>query len=140
MAFWDTSAIVALCVHQPAGGRIRGLLAEHRRLVVWWATPVEVRSALARLVRKESITQAGMSQALDRLAALRRSWSEVVPTDKVRNLADDFPERHALRAADALQLAAALVWCREKPRKRVFVCLDERLAAAAENTGFQVVP
>jgi hypothetical protein len=33
-------------------------------------------------------------------------------------IAQELPGRHELRAADALQLAAALVWCRERARKR----------------------
>jgi hypothetical protein len=39
-----------------------------------------------------------------------------------------------------LQLAAALVWCNERPRRRVMVCFDERLAAAAEQAGFTLIP
>jgi len=38
---------------------------------------------------------------------------------------------HPLRAADALQLAAALVWFRDHPAGLDFVCLDERLRTAA---------
>ena len=50
-----------------------------------------------------------------------------------------FPSRSsALRAADALQLAAALVWAKQLPRKRLFVCFDGRLAEAAGKEGFTV--
>ncbi len=139
MAFWDTSAIVPLCVYQPANGKIRRLQAEHRRPVVWWETPVEVRSALARLVREESITNSGLAQALDRLALLRRTWLEVLPTERVRSLAENLPERYQMRAADAFQLAAALVWCNERPRRRPFVCFDRQLAANAATAGFTVL-
>lgn len=44
----------------------------------------------------------------------------------------------ALRAADALQLAAALLWCEEQPHGEGFVTLDERLADAAANEAFTV--
>ena len=44
----------------------------------------------------------------------------------------------ALRAADAFQLAAALVWCKERPNRRLFVSFDNALADAAEAEGFDV--
>lgn len=47
---------------------------------------------------------------------------------------------HALRSADALQLAAALVACDERPRGETFVSLDERLRNAAQREGFTVLP
>ncbi|MFC1791802.1 hypothetical protein ACFL0I_04985 [Gemmatimonadota bacterium] len=46
---------------------------------------------------------------------------------------------HALRAADALQLSAALVWA-GSPRGAELVTYDERLALAARLEGFRVVP
>jgi hypothetical protein len=44
-----------------------------------------------------------------------------------------------LRAADALQLAAALIWCNHYPRGRTFISGDERLLEAAEREGFDVI-
>jgi predicted nucleic acid-binding protein len=46
---------------------------------------------------------------------------------------------HPLRAADALQLASALVACDERPDRLPLVTLDERLAAAAMREGFRVL-
>lgn len=45
---------------------------------------------------------------------------------------------HPLRAADALQLAAALVLSDFEPRTLPFVTLDDRLASAARREGFEV--
>ncbi|MBI3970827.1 MAG: PIN domain-containing protein [Chloroflexi bacterium] len=139
MSFWAASAVVPLGLHQPATGRLRQLLREHRRPVVWWGTPVEVRSALARLAGEGAIDQTGLEQAVERLTILRRSWAEVLPAEKVRALAETLRDRHGLRAADAPQLAAALVWCNQRPRKRPFVCFDQRLAQAASKVGFAVL-
>jgi hypothetical protein len=47
---------------------------------------------------------------------------------------------HPLRAADALQLGAALVWCEEQSHGEVFVCLDARLREAARREGFSLAP
>jgi hypothetical protein len=47
---------------------------------------------------------------------------------------------HPLRAADALQLAAALIASEETPQTLEFICLDDRLALAARREGFTVIP
>jgi hypothetical protein len=47
---------------------------------------------------------------------------------------------HPLRAADAFQLAAALLWCEEDPSRETFVCLDDRLLEAARREGFRILP
>lgn len=138
--FWDTSAVVPLCCHQGPSSAVRRLLKEHRRMVVWWGTPVEACSALARLRREGALDDATHEQALGRLQVLRRAWSEVQPVEPVRAMAEDLLVRCALRAADALQLAAALVACSEKPRRRSLVCLDDKLSIAARQVGFTVVP
>jgi hypothetical protein len=109
-------------------------------MIVWWGTPLEARSAFARLVREGGLTGAERDAAVRLLGRLRLTWDEILPTEKLRALAEDLPDAHVLRAADAAQLAAALVWCGERPRKRPFVCLDERLRTAALELGFSVRP
>lgn len=137
-AFWDTSALLTLFVNQAAGSRARAVSRRLPHLVVWWGTTVEVRSALARLAREGALTPKGAAQALVRLDALRARWDEVEPSESVRRLAEGFPESRGLRAGDAFQLAAALVWCRERPSHRPFVSFDNALAMAAEAEGFDV--
>jgi hypothetical protein len=101
---------------------------------------VEVRSALARLTAGDVLSPTQQQQALLRLSVLRLSWAEILPTERLRDIAESLPDAHGLRAADALQLAAALIWCREKPRGRPFICFDERLVNAAALVGFAVQP
>ena len=140
MAFWDASAIVPLCCSQPAIAQGRRLRRELKRMVVWWGTPLEARSAFARLVRERELTADQRIAAVRLLAQLRAAWDEILPTEKIRLLAEDLPDAHGVRAADAAQLAAALVWCRERPKQRPFVCFDERLRTAASALGFSVRP
>ncbi len=47
---------------------------------------------------------------------------------------------HPLKSADALQLAAALVWAGNTTRDHHFVCLDKRLRKAAGKEGFRILP
>lgn len=140
MAFWDASAIVPLCCSQPASAQGRPLRRELKRMVVWWGTPLEARSAFARLVRDAHISPDDRIAAVKLLGQLRVTWDEILPTEQLRSLAEELPDAHRLRAADAAQLAAALVWCRERPKQRPFVCFDERLSTAASELGFSVRP
>lgn len=140
MAFWDASAIVPLCCSQAATNRSRTRLREEGRIVVWWGTLIEARSAFARLVREGALTDAERITAMRLLDQLRPSWDEIQPSERVRTLAEELPDRHGVRALDAMQLAAALVWCRERPNRRPFICFDEYLSGAAAAVGFSVRP
>jgi hypothetical protein len=59
--------------------------------------------------------------------------------EPLRRLAQRLVRVHPLRAADAFQLAAALVAAEPDPSGVEFVCLDPRLANAASREGFRVV-
>jgi hypothetical protein len=109
-------------------------------MVVWWGTPLEARSAFARLVREGHLDAAGRADAIKRLGQLRAAWDEISPIERVRALAEGLPDAHGVRAADAAQLGAALVWCRERPNGRPLVCFDDRLRTAAAALGFSVRP
>lgn len=136
-AFWDASTVVPLCVAQANSAVVRAAL-QNRSVAVWWGTPVEVTAALWRLLRSGEVSQQQFRRALERLGRLRVRWTEVAPTPRLRELAEGLLERHTLRAADSLQLAAALAWCEERALKQHFMCLDRRLAEAALKEGFQV--
>jgi predicted nucleic acid-binding protein len=138
VAFWDSSAIVPLCCSQAATATVRKLLREDRRVVAWWGTPIEARSAFARLAREGRLSDAERGRAIRLLDQIRQSWDEIQPSEQVRSIAETLPDRYGVRASDAAQLAAALVWCGERPRRRSFVCFDDRLAEAAAAAGFTV--
>ncbi len=139
MAFWDASALVPLCAHRRESAFVRQLAGRDRWLTVWWGTSVELFSALARLLREGMLTGETHPSAVRRLERLRTMWYEILPTEEVRRLAESMPEHYGLRALDAFQLAAALVWCSERPRRRQFVCLDHRLGEAASRMGFTAI-
>jgi hypothetical protein len=80
-----------------------------------------------------------LKHALTQKGVLRRSWVEVEPSERLRDIAETLPERYGLRGFDSLQLAAALVWCKEKPRQRPFASFDQQLAHAAAKAGFNVI-
>jgi len=138
--FWDSSALVPLLVRQPASERLEGLLRRDPAVVLWWGAAVECASALARLQREGTLQRSGLRQAHQVLDHLRARAFEVEPVEEVRARALRLLAVHPLRAADSLQLAAALLWCRERPQRVGFVSLDDALRLAAGAEGFQVMP
>jgi predicted nucleic acid-binding protein len=138
-AFWDTSAIVPLCCYQTSSSKARQIARTYGRQIVWWATPVEAISALQRLVREKHITQQESAQSYARLVYLRNRWNEIQPTDQLRAKAEQLLRMHKLRAADSLQLSAALLWCNNHPREHVFIAGDEALSNAAQIEGFTIL-
>ena len=139
MKFWDSSAIVPLLLSEPATPAMQGIAVKDPSMLVWWATEVECASALARLERDESLNTHIAAQAFGRLTELSAGWHEVDASDGVREAAVRFLRVHQLRAADALQLAAAFVAAERRPATLELVTLDDRLAAAARKEGFVVV-
>lgn len=107
-------------------------------MVAWWATAVEGRGAFIRLQREGLLSEAAFRVSCERLSALLSTSKEILPSGAVREIALQQLQRFPLRAADALQLSAALAWSKERPRGRWFVCDDRRLAAAATAAGFEV--
>lgn len=140
MRFWDSSAVVPLLVAEPASQRLLQLLRADGALVVWWGTSIECGSAIARRERDGALDSASANVAFEQLRALQPSWAEVTPSVKVRDIALRLLRTHPLRAPDSLQLAAAIVAADDEPATLGFVCLDERLSAAALREGFTVSP
>jgi predicted nucleic acid-binding protein len=119
--FWDSSALVPLCVRQTASQSFRQL----------WRHS-------SRLHRENQIDAKGLQFAINRLEAMRRQWREIITGDKLHSIAAELPDTYSLRALDSFQLAAALVWCKEKPKGRLFICDDMRLSEAAQKVGFTI--
>jgi uncharacterized protein len=138
MKFWDASAVVPLLVAEGTTDAVQASALEDSTMLVWWATQVECASALARLERDGALGAVGVGEAFARLAQLAEAWHVVDPSDGVREAAVRFLRVHPLRAADALQLAAAFIAADRRPPSLEIVTLDERLASAATKEGFGV--
>lgn len=139
MRFWDASAIIPLLGAEPTRERLIALLDEDPDMLAWWGTPVEIASAVARREREGLLTADEVGAALAAARELAESWHEIVPSDAVRRTAERLLRLHPLRAADSLQLAAALVAADYDPANLPMVCLDVRLAQSARREGFSVI-
>lgn len=139
MKFWDASAVIPLLLAEPQRAALLGELERDPVMLVWWGTPVECVSAIARREREGALGAEQARAAIERLRSLSLSWQEVLPTDAVRATAQRLLRVHALRAADSLQLAAAVLVAERDPATLPLVSLDERLCDAAAREGFQIV-
>ncbi len=119
--------------------RLGELYLQEDGILVWWGAELECASAIARLEREERLSPREASLALQRLDDLARSWHLVEPVEALRRTARRLLRVHALRAADSLQLAAALLASEGQPSTLGFVCLDVRLGTAAQREGFTVI-
>lgn len=138
MKFWDSSALVPLLVEEPSTSALANLYNEDSLMIAWWGADTECVSALARLERDGYLSPSLIAECLKRLQELRQCWQEVQPAETVKEAARRLLRVHNLRAADALQLAAAMIVSENRPSSLEFVCLDERLILAAQREGFSL--
>lgn len=139
MKFWDTSAIIPLVLVESASARVRNWYRTDSEIIVWTLTRVELLSAIARRRREDSRSTPMLTAARRNIIRAWDGWSEVTTVELVRRHAERLVESYPLRAADALQLGAALMAAEGDPRNLEFVTLDRNLADAAEREGFPVL-
>ncbi len=77
-AFWDSSALVPICLRQKSSAHARQLSEEYD-VVAWWATPVEARSAFARELRAGNLSRLGYQHLYHRtvFSKIRQSGGDV---------------------------------------------------------------
>ncbi|MDP9176046.1 MAG: type II toxin-antitoxin system VapC family toxin [Gemmatimonadota bacterium] len=139
MRYWDSSAIIPLLIAESTSARLREIHSADPAIATWWGTPVECVSAFARLERDGTLTPSGLGRAIARTRNAVGFWTEVGPSDDVREQAIRLLRVHQLRAADAVQLAAAIVAAEFQPGSLDFVTLDKHQGSAADKEGFRVI-
>ena len=140
MRFWDSSAIIPLIVKEEQTAYCVKALEEDNQMLAWSLSKVEVFSALCRRYRDGALNDDSFEKARERMYNLFDTVFEVAAATKVKERALRLLQVHPLRAADALQLAAALVAVREEVHKMALMCFDNRLTAAAKREGFTINP
>jgi hypothetical protein len=82
--FWDSSAIIPLCLDEPLTATMRTILSRDREMAAWWGTPVECRSVFARLERERAPSIPPMRYAIQAFETISRIWLEIQPCERVR--------------------------------------------------------
>ena len=138
MRFWDTSALIPLVVADRGTALAERLLRDDPAVVVWTLTRVELLSALARRPCQEPAAARRLLGAKREILAAWPRRSEVTAVEVGRRHAERVVDTHAISAAAALQIGAALVAGGDDPAALEFVTFDHPQAAAAEREGFRV--
>lgn len=136
MNFWDTSAIMAMLAGEDLAPAAHHVYEGDERMAVWWGTVVECAAAVARRERENALRPEQATGLLGRVDSLAAYWHEVQPDRRIRALARRLLRVHPLKAADGLQLAAALAFAEDNPANVGFVSFDTRLNDAAAREGF----
>ena len=142
-AFADYSALVKTYVTEPGGSDVEAM----HGLAVSALSRVEVVSALRR---KQRSGELAVSQANAICSAVAADFDDpaggvagLTPVGVSENLLQDAAallSRHALSAADAVQLSSAMLARDADPGIATFACFDVRLRQAAAIEGFRLVP
>lgn len=138
MRFWDSSALVPLFIQESSSSKVWGWLKEDPHVVVWHFTVTEIWSAVCRRYREGQIALTGLSAVQHEIEKLSSGWVEIMPSRILRDRSHRLLALHHLRAADALQLASALIATEDHTLGQYFYCLDHNLAQAAQREGFSV--
>jgi len=137
--FWDTSALLSL-LNERSSSRMDELFANGEAPILAWSlTEVEVHAALCRLLRLKEMRENDLEKALETWKEISLEITWVRDYEAVQERALRVLRFHPLNAADALQLASALVAASDRTTGHQFVTLDGRLAQAAAKEGFQVI-
>ncbi len=135
--FLDTSAVIKLFIDEEFSDEVRQhLSAESTVEFVSSITYVEVLAALARILSLERIDRGDFEIAKDQFQTFWATTIVVELTGDIREHAGDLAIRHTLRGYDAVQLASALTFGRQKP---LFVCWDHDLTSAAKAEGLDTL-
>ena len=136
IAYFDTSAIVPLLIAEPGTDAAGRLWDDAERVVTTRLAGVEARAALASAARLGRISARQLESSNRELGRLLIQVDLVEVDDDLVSRAGDLAETRALRAYDAVHLAAAQ---RVLDDDLVVVAGDRALLAAAEATGMTIV-
>lgn len=137
IAYFDTSAIVPLLVDETGTPAAREIWLSAGSLVSVRLVRVEARAALAQAARTGRISPPHLRSSVSELEGLLAQLAFVDVDDALVGHAGDLAESLALRAYDAVHLAAAI---QVTAGDLVLVAGDRALLAAAKSVGLTVAP
>ena len=148
MLYLDSSILVKRYAREEGSDRVLERFHKGERIFTSAISYAEVLSALGRKLRDRELSQAEFETETDRFALHWAKFLNVLPVDtKTMSYVKDLLKKHSLKAADAIQLSAAL-WLRDTYRFRrglrqgdtgiEFGAADESLARIALEFGLAV--
>jgi predicted nucleic acid-binding protein len=132
-AFFDSSALAKRYIKERGSERVDEILSGASEVATSLIGPLEIISALCRLLRQSLISAAQYALAKKCLFKDIEDMFICNVTIPVVNRAIDLLEKHSLRSLDALHVACALEW-----QTDLFVSADRRQASIAAESGLRV--
>jgi uncharacterized protein len=118
---------------------LQALAGQDPDMLVWWGSQLECVSALTRLERAVALDAKAVATSFERLKQLADSWHELKPGGIVRESAVRFLRVSFVGGSRCSTTCGCLRRSRARPPSLQFVTLDERLAGAARQEGFELV-
>ena len=138
--FVDSSALVKRYRSEPRSRYLARLIDNAERLIASRLTKVEVTAALVRRARGSNQPAEILNNAVAALETELQNSFELIELDELlMEQAAALAREHAMRGADAVQLACLLLARRDDPDNELFLLsADDELNAAAFAEGLQV--
>ena len=139
--FLDSSSLVKRYRREQGTERVLELLDGSDPLIISRLAHVEVSSAIVRRGRASGISATDLNDLLGELDREIGSWFEVIELSApIMTRASALTRAHGLRAADAVQLACALVARDQAPQAELtLVGSDQELNTAASAEGLSTL-
>ena len=135
IAYFDTSAIVPLLVHEPSTDVCNRVWNESTRAVSVRLLYPEARAALAKAERMGRLTKRQLRDAVTELDVIVTEINLIEVTPELAFNAGELAETHGLRGYDAVHLAAAQSIA---DSELVLITGDVNLASSAVRIGMNV--
>jgi len=135
----DTSALVKLYVDEPGRTAVTTALAGDAIAATQEIAYIEAHAAFSRAEREGRLTHADLENAR---SEFERDWPSYLVVKVSQGLLEQavkLVDSFALRAYDAVHLAAAQSLARETGEPVSFACFDRRLNRAADVLGMAIV-
>lgn len=138
LAYFDTSALVKIYIHEAGSSRVRGLLTSYEFLSSA-ITPIELHSAVQRRHRQGEITQPNYNSIVSRLAKDRSYWQLVEVVPQILSKAEELVKTANVRTLNAIHIASAIIIQDSFTTPLPFISADERQLAAAQSCRLSVI-
>jgi predicted nucleic acid-binding protein len=139
MLFWDSSALLAIILHESSAALLRPFLDEDPEVASSFITPLEIVSTIWRRQHADLFSLAQVQDVDQLYSVITKNWITLGDTRTI-DVALRLVARQPLRTGDAIQLASALEVADREGVMLPFVTLDEELGAAARAEGLRVLP
>lgn len=140
IVYFDTSALVKRYLVETDSPAIEALWNEATRAVASEILYAEMAATFARKKREVPADGESIEQAQNLFRSEWLSMRRVPVNDTVHQRVDELVTSYALRGADAIHLASALVVSGALEQPIAFACADAKLVAAARAEGLDIAP